>query len=489
MLETHISRLLLAGDAVYKLKKPVNLGFLDFSTLARRRHFAEEEVRLNRRLAPTLYLGVVPITGTAETPRLGGDGPVQEVAVHLRRFPQAALLTRQALTPDVADALAARIAAFHASVPAMTPDGPYGAPAQVLAPMRENFAMIRDAAAPAGRLAAQLARLEQWTQRHYELLSGRLAERLRSGFIRECHGDLHRGNIAVLDGEPLIFDCIEFNAALRWIDTVSELAFLLMDLAYAGEVAQARRVLNGYLMHSGDYGALALLRFYLVYRALVRAKVTAIGAAQHHHAQASQEDALGSYVRQALACSRRPAVPRLVILCGLSGSGKTWLANRLSERLPLIHVRSDVERKRLFGLPPLARTGAEPGTGIYSSDGTRRTYARLLEVAREGLTAGYSVLVDATFLAASRRQRFRDLAAELGCPFDILALDAPRSTLLRRVQERQAAGEDASEAGVAVLEQQFAGREALTDAERRRALFIDSRGPPALEALVRQLAS
>ena len=487
--ETHISRVLLAGADAYKLKKPVNLGFLDFSTLARRQHFAEEEVRLNRRLAPELYLGVVPITGTAQAPALSGDGPVLDYAVHMRRFSQEALLTRRRLTPDVADALAERLAAFHADAPAASAAGEYGAPDQVLAPMRENFSVIRDAVAPDGRLAAQLSRLERWTQRQYHALAQTLEQRRRDGHVRECHGDLHRGNVAVRDGEPLLFDCIEFNPALRWIDTASELSFLLMDLMHVGETAQARRLLNGYLMHSGDYGMLAVLRLYLVYRAMVRAKVTAIGAAQHHHADASQDHVLRGYVHRALACSRLAGVPRVVLLCGLSGCGKTSLAAALAERLPLIHIRSDVERKRLFGLPPMARTQAEPDQGIYAAHASERPYARLLELSRQCVQAGYGVLVDATFLSGERRHPFRALADELGCAFDCLALDAPPSVLRRRVAERYAVGEDASEADLQVLEHQLKSREALTPAERARTLFVDTREPPELDRLLTLLSA
>jgi len=484
MHETHISRVLLAGADAYKLKKPVNLGFLDFSTLARRRRFAEEEVRLNRRLAPALYLGVVPITGTRAAPVLGGDGPALEYAVHMRRFSQTALLTRQRLTPEIADALAERLAAFHADAPVVSADADYGTPAQVLAPMLENFSVIRDAVAPDGQLVPQLSRLQQWTQTQYECLASTLAQRRIDGYVRECHGDLHRGNIAVRDGEPLIFDCIEFNPALRWIDTASELAFLLMDLMHVGETAQARRLLNGYLMHSGDYGLLAVLRFYLVYRAMVRAKVTAIGAAQHHHADACQDDALRGYVHRALVCSRPLMAPRIVLVCGLSGSGKTSLAAALAERLPLIHIRSDVERKRLFALAPLARTRAQPGGGIYSADASARTYARLLSLARQCVQAGYGVLVDATFLAREQRRPFRALAAELGCAFDCLALDAPREVLRRRVAARYSLGKDASEADQRVLEHQLALRQALTPAERARTIFVDTRKSPVLDRLL-----
>jgi predicted kinase len=397
-------------------------------------------------------------------------------------------LSHQRLDPAVTDALAGRIAAFHAAVPAAAPDAEPGAPAQVLAPMLENFAVIRDVEPADRALARRLAHLESWTRARHAALTSTLEARRRAGCIRECHGDLHRGNIAVLDGEPLIFDCIEFNPALRWIDTASELAFLLMDLSHAGESAQARRLLNRYLQHTGDYAGLALLRFYAVYRAMVRAKVTAIGAAQHHHGDASLEAALDGYVRLAERLTHSPR-PRLVILCGLSGSGKTSLATVLSERLPLIHLRSDVERKRLFGLAPLARSSTAPGSGIYTPDATERTYHRLLALAEGSVRAGFGILVDATFLAAERRAAFRALADRLGCAFDILALDAPRAVLRQRVASRHAAGSDASDADLAVLEHQLGGRESLSEAERRQAIFVDTRGVPAVDTLARLLAS
>jgi aminoglycoside phosphotransferase family enzyme/predicted kinase len=486
VIETHISRVILAGELAYKVKRPVNLGFLDFSTLARRRHFAKEEVRLNRRLAAPLYHGVVTITGSPAEPRIGGDGPALEYAVQMGRFPQRALLTRHPLTLEITDAIAERIAAFHAAAPAAR-DGELGTPAQVLAPMLENFAVIRDAVPSQTALRPRLAQLERWTRRRFAELTDVLEARRRAGYIRECHGDLHRGNIAVLDGEPLIFDCIEFSAPLRWIDTASELAFLLMDLEHAGDIGQARRLLNLYLLHTGDYGALAVLRFYLVYRALVRAKVTAIGAAQHHHGDASLAAAVRGYVRQALALSRGQA-PRLVILCGLSGSGKTVLATALGERLPLIHLRSDVERKRLFGMAPLSRAAAAPGSGIYAPKAGERTYRRLEELAQHVIEAGYAVLVDATFLSARRREAFRSLAQRLACPFDILALDAPPEVLRRRVARRHAVGDDASDADLAVLAHQLATREPLSAAERGRAIFVDTRRAPTLDALVRELS-
>ncbi|MCF7989434.1 MAG: AAA family ATPase [Thiohalocapsa sp.] len=494
LVETHISWVLLAGDYAYKIKKPVALGFLDFSTLEKRRFYCAEELRLNRRLAPDYYLDVVRVTGDETEPRFGGDGPAREFAVKMRRFPQHALLTRRDLDAAVIDAVVERVAAFHASQPPAPPESPYGAPDAVLAAMLDNCAAIRASlgagAARSTELRTRIDRLDRWTRERFEQLRGRLQRRRTDGFIRECHGDLHRGNIALINAEPVIFDCIEFNAGLRWIDTFSELAFLVMDLTEAGEKGLARRAVNRYSELTGDYRGPGLLRFYTVYRSLVRAKVMAIRLRQHD-LQAEQRSAalseLRKYIRLAGASARAPK-PRLLITCGLSGSGKTSFGARLREHMELIHVRSDIERKRLFGLPADARTDSAAGDGIYAPEASQRTYARLLELAEEILHAGYSVLVDATFLKYAQRAMFGQLAARLGCPFRILVLDAPTPVLRRRVATRLASGQDASEAPPAILEQQIAARERLRDAERQRACFLDSTKPIALGDVLRCVA-
>ncbi|MGB5832793.1 MAG: AAA family ATPase [Thiohalocapsa sp.] len=488
LLETHISWVLLAGEYAYKIKKPVDLGFLDFSTLERRRFFCEEEIRLNRRLARSLYLGVVPIGGPVDCPRVGRNGGALEYAVRMRRFPQQALLTYREPDPLLIDAIVQRIASFHGGLPSASRETPFGTPAAVIAPMRENFVQIRANVDQPKALAAA-ARLERWTELWFLRLRNQLDQRRNQGFIRECHGDLHRGNIAVIDGEPVIFDCIDFSPRLRWIDTISEFAFLVMDLREAGNATLARRALNRYLELTGDYAGLVLLRFYEVYRAMVRAKVVGIrlarGGITGDAALRAQAD-LGAYLRLArtIATCRRP---RLIIACGLSGSGKTWLCGALSERLPLIHLRSDLERKRLFGLPADARTASSSGAGIYSLNASLRTYARLLALTRDVIGAGYGALVDATFLKTAQREPFAALAAELACPFKILATDAPEAVLRRRIVERSAVGTDASEAGLDVLDTQLVGHERLTDTERACAIELDTSEPLSLDLLAAQL--
>lgn len=491
-IETHISYVLLAGDYAYKLKKPLDLGFVDFSTLERRRFCCEEELRLNRRLAPALYLDVVPVTGSPSAPRMGTDrgaeGPVLEYAVRMHRFPQQALLDRNPLDPDLVDRLAERIAVFHGEIPAAPPDSPYGTPSAVLAPMIENLRQVRQRAEEPER-RGQIERLEAWTRRRWAELTPILEARREEGRVRECHGDMHRGNIALVGGEPLIFDALEFNPALRWIDTASELAFVLMDLEEAGEVTAARRLLNHYLELGGDYGALQILDFYKVYRALVRAKVLAIRLGQEDLSPAevgANREECARYLALAESYTRRRH-PRLLIACGLSGSGKSRLARRLREALPIIHLRSDVERKRLFGLTADARTTGAPGSGIYFPQATEWTYERLYRLAGLILDSGYHTLVDATFLTRARRGHFRRLAEDRGLGFAILVLDAPVDVLRRRVIRRLADGCDASEATLAVLEHQRACCECLDEGEQAVAYKIDSADPPPFEGILARL--
>jgi len=492
-IETHISHVLLAGDFAYKLKKPLNLGFLDFSTLERRRDCCLEELRLNRRLAPGLYLGVVPVTGTPEHPSVGGtqaaNEPVLEWAVRMKRFPQEDLLDRCALTPDLVDRLADRVAAFHGQVPSAPPGSAFGTPEAVLEPMLENLRHVRARVQEPGN-ARRLDRLEAWTRTRWNELMPVIRSRRIEGRVRECHGDMHRGNIVLMDGEPLIFDALEFNPNLRWIDTASELAFLIMDIEETGEQALARRLLNRYLELGGDYGALQMLDFYKVYRAMVRAKVLAIRLGQPG---LSPDEALSErrdcarYLALAETYTRRRR-PRLLIACGLSGSGKSRLGRRLREALPVVQLRSDVERKRLFGLDPGARTAASPNSGIYFPQATEWTYQRLRRFASMVLGCGYDVLVDATFLTRERRRVFRELANSRDAGFVVLGLSAPVEVLRQRVTRRLAEGCDASEASLAVLERQLAACEHLDALEQAEAIRIDSTSPPDFQEVLARIA-
>ncbi len=479
-LHTHISHVLLAGDYAYKLKKPLDLGFLDFSTLERRRHCCEEELRLNRRLAPSVYLEVVPVTGSLESPRFGGSGRVLDYAVRMRRFPQQALLSGRVPPAEVIDRIAAEVADFHGRAQVAGADTPFGAPRQVLSPMLHNFEQVRASLNDPLELA-RLEPLEQWTRetwsRHRQLLLRRKAD----GHVRECHGDLHLGNIA-LDGEQLIiFDGIEFNPGLRWIDTISDTAFLVMDLEHSGEAALARRFLDRYLERGGDFSGLTLLHFYKTYRAMVRAKVEAIRLRQRDLESAERKAIIRDYARYLASAESYTATPgaALVITHGLSGSGKTHASGILVEQLGMVRIRSDVERKRLHG----AR-----GSDIYSPAATERTYGRLLELARELLQAGWPVLVDATFLQRERRDGFRRLADNQGVPFLILNCRAAVATLRERILQRGSEGSDVSDADLGVLHQQLTAHDPLGGDERAWALVLDSQSPLPLTEIRSRLS-
>ena len=489
LMETHISSVVLAGGYAYKIKKPLDLGFLDFSTLQRRRHFCEEEVRLNGRLAPQIYLGTVAICGTVDHPVLAGDGAAIEYAVRMRRFGQHALLSDNPtlLSLELADDIAARLADFHADIARAADDVPFGDPQTVLYPMQQNFEQVRGLIHESRFLSA-LDRIESWTLARYRVLQPLLAQRKRGGFVRECHGDLHLGNIALDDGELIIFDGIEFNPTLRWIDTMSELAFLLMDLDDAGRPELGQRFLDSYLQISGDYAGLALLRFYQVYRAMVRCKVSAIRMrqAESDSQRVALEAVVFSYLQLALGYTRT-AAPALLLTHGLSGSGKSTVSGELILQLAAVRLRSDVERKRLAGLPAAADTSSAPGGGLYHCGFTEKTYARLLELAQSILQAGFIAIVDATFLDSAPRNAFAELADRLQVPFLILDFQVPEEELRKRIEHRQKQAIDASEAGILVLKRQLSDYRPLAEIERRRALVISPACPLSLDELKARL--
>ncbi len=574
-LQTHISWLLLVGEHVYKFKKPLKLEFLDFSTAALRRAACEEELRINRRTAPQLYLDVVAVVeddaqseaqglGVCRTlgvesenaPRRGQflpDSPPHsgamgqedgkkwaaaahsqptipksdrllgglrvlpaaeadarglqalEHAVHMRRFAQhdllATMLAQGRLLPAHIDALARHVAQFHAAAAVAAPDSGWGSAAAVRAPVAECVQAVQTrvaAALPA--LAPTVRALAQWCAAQGEALAPVFAARLQQGWVRECHGDLHLGNLVLLAGAPVLFDAIEFNPALRWTDVMADVAFLVMDLHAHGRADLGWRFLNAWLERTGDYAGLALLRYYCVYRALVRARVAGVRLAQLHaeagacagevqaQAQAQAQQEAAGEVRRYVQLAARLSAPGpswLGLAHGFSGAGKTTQSQALVAR-GVVRVRADVERKRLFGLAPEASSAAVPG-GIYTPEATLRTYARLAELARAVLQAGYPVLVDATLQDGAQRARFIALAAELHVPWRILSFEAPPEVLRARITQRQRAGGDASEATLAVLERQLATAQPLSAHEEAHTLHLDTTQPIDWDAVLAQL--
>lgn len=462
LIQTHISWVLLAGEFAYKIKKPVRLPFLDFSTLALRKASCQDELRLNRRYAPDIYLGLVAICNTPQTPLLDGPGEPIEYAIRMRRFDEAGRLDRVCargdLRPGHLSDLAETLAAFHAAADLAPPATRFGSPDAILAAALENFEELQQNTGLPG-MTPRLAALRDWTETQHRQLSPMMQARKLAGRVRECHGDLHLGNLVVIDGRVRLFDCIEFNEDLRWIDVASDIAFTYVDLLAHQQSGLANWFVNEVLSHSGDYEAAAVLRFYAVYRALVRAKVALIRIGQTGGNASETLDYLALAERLAAA----PA-PGLLITHGLSGCGKTVASSQLLQsdpRASTLRLRSDLERKRLFGLASTASSGSPAGGGIYDADAQVQTYARLHDLAAMLLRAGWSVIVDATFLQRAERDAFRTLAKDLSLPFGILAPQATPEQLRARIQARQALGHDASEATLAVLERQMRTLEPL----------------------------
>ncbi|MGL6109847.1 MAG: AAA family ATPase, partial [Rubrivivax sp.] len=482
LIETHISFVLLAGGLAYKIKKAVNLGFLDFTTLAKRHFYCTEELRLNRRTAAALYLDVLPLTGTPRQPRIGAGGDTIDWVLRMRAFAQDGLWDRLAasgaLSPDHIDAGIAALCALHRDAAVAAPDAAAGQAAQVRAPLRDSLAALQGLCQTAHERNV-LEALDAWEERAFDTLHAHFEQRQGEGRVRECHGDLHLGNITQFEGRTTLFDCLEFDAALRWTDVMSDLAFLAMDLRSHGLVRLSHRAVNGYVEHTGDVAGLRLLRYYQVHRALVRAKVAALRGAQWPAGAVPRTQAartLDHYLDVALDFTR-VAPPSLMITHGFSGSGKTLLTQSLLELCGAIRLRADVERKRLFGLDALARSDAAHRPLWYSPVATAATQSRLREAAALALQSGYSVILDATFLAHEQRQQARALALRLGLGFALIHFDASEHILRERVCRRADRGDDASEAGIEVLQAQLAHAQPLRSDELATAFVVDAEAP------------
>ncbi|WP_404360059.1 AAA family ATPase [Methylotuvimicrobium sp. KM1] len=487
LLETHISWILLTGEFAYKIKKPVDFGFLDFSTLEKRRFCCLEELRLNRRFASSLYLDVVSITGNAKKPEMGGTGMAIEYAVKMRQFDQQGLMSVRAenglLTTDDIDGIASIVSRFHTDTETASLESPYGEPDDIKHWSEENFQHIEPLLDDIAEIR-RLKSLHAWTRNEWQQKAELMRQRKRQGFIRECHGDLHLGNIALFDGQVTPFDCIEFNPMLRWIDVSSEIAFIFMDLIHRQFKLLAWRLLNRYLQQTGDYQGLALLRYYLVYRALVRAKV-ALLRMQQDSDPSNRNSIHAEYQAYADLAERhiQASGPMLLITHGFSGSGKSFFAEKLSEKLGTIHLRSDIERKRLYGFAPQESTNSETGSGIYNAEAGRITYRHLIDTAHAILNEGFSVIVDATFLKHAQRADFIVLAEKIDAPLLILDFKASLQTLIERIESRQQQRNDPSEATPSILQLQIGSDEPLTEPEQNMTIQIDTENESAFEDL------
>lgn len=459
-LQTHVSLLFLTDQFVYKIKKPVNLGFLDFSTLERRFFYCHEELRLNRRLAPEVYLEVAPVRITPDGASFCGDGEIIDYAVKMVRLPEelmmSSLLEQGAVTVEQIRTLAGIVARFHQAAASSSEISAYGKPAAVSANWEENFGIVEQFVGQTVSLA-DFRFIRQWVEEFLKKNEVLFEQRVTEGFIREGDGDLHAGNICLTD-PPVIFDCIEFNKRFRYLDTAADIAFLLMDLEYYRSGRFASLFIAEYCAESGDESLRKLLPFYQVYRAFIRGEVESIKAAEPELPPREREVAEESsrrHFRLARGLIIRDRLPlTLFITCGLSGSGKSFVASELSFLLGLEQFSSDVVRKQLAGIPPTDRCSGGYHNGIYHHDFTKKTYDRLRELADSALGAGRSVIVDATFRYPQERTIFRDLAAVHGARFVILAISCPEALILVRLDGRNHLNDVISDARQAVYHRQ-----------------------------------
>jgi uncharacterized protein len=471
--ETHISVVYLAGRFAYKIKKPVTFGFADFSESIARKRSCEAELRLNRKLARPLYLGLVRIGANARAARgVGRNALLDEYAVRMRRFDErmlfSQLLARGVLQRADIDRAAAQLATYHLHAPHNVPRRAVGSAVLLRAQLDD---VLDGCAMQMG--VAHIERLRRWCANEYARVADVLDQRRAMGLVRSCHGDLHLNNILRWRDTALMFDCIDFNDALRWVDVANDLAFLLMDLRAHGRTDLANRLLNHWLEATGDYGALAPLRLYIVYRALVRAFVACLGPPAPASRMASIR-----YLEAAIAATNETATwqPRALLLChGYSGSGKSAASRALAEHYPAIRVSSDALRKRVRAFGPLHQTALS--ADAYTADAMDRVYGDLLDTAREVLRNGYSVIVDATFLKRRHRAAFIRLADALGVRVWLLDFHASDACIASRIDQRAQARDDLSDADLSVLDVQRASAEPLTAGELAVAASFDTDVP------------
>ncbi len=461
LIETHISWVFLTGPFVYKLKKPLDFGFLDYTSLEKRRRFCEEEIRVSGRFAPELYVAAVPITGTPDLPRVGGEGPAIEWAVKLVQFDEADRLDARfvagRLTGVDCEQLGAAIAAVEEGLAVAAAGDAWGSAESVHDAVAINLGQLRERRPD---VADRVGRIEAWLFARLDALAAVIDRRRAGGRVRECHGDLHLANLVFHAGRMTAFDAIEFSPALRWIDVANDVAFLVMDLESRGRPDLAAIVRSSWMEAADDHAAASVFTVYEVYRAVVRAAVATLRA-DDAPARADTDRYLELAERL-----MRPRTPVLYATCGVSGSGKTTLAAGFVAAAGAVRLRSDVERKRLAGMRPTDRPAdAAAAAVLYDPLMTRRVYRRLADLARTLLEAGASVVVDAACLKRWQRGELATVAREAAVPLVWLELDLPDEVVIERVAARLAAGGDPSDASPEVVRGQLATREPISPAE------------------------
>lgn len=441
--QTHISYLFITPQFVYKVKKPVDFGFLDFTTLRKRLFFCREEVRLNRRLAPATYLGVVPITRGKGGHMMEGKGRPVEYAVKMRRLAQSTMLDcmieDEAIGPGVIRKVARVISGFHKRARTGPRISVYGRPCVIRKNTEENFSQVSPFV---GKTIdpVRYRSIKEYTEDFIGENQGLFKERIEKNFIRDCHGDIHCEHVSVTDGAA-VFDCIEFNRRFRYSDTVSDAAFLSMDLEFRQRGDLARIFDRAYFFSSSDSGGKRLLNFYKCYRAFVRGKVESFRLVEKEETEEDKRAAFSNAVRffhLSHLYAQGGYRPMMLIVCGLTGTGKTTLALSLKEKLGIAHLSSDVLRKRLFSLRPEERRYGRFASGIYSREATLRTYSTLIEEGRRLLSSGRAVMLDATFSKGKYLTEARKAAEGCGAFFYLVECRADEKAIKKRFEKRLA---------------------------------------------------
>lgn len=471
LLQTHVSWIFLAGEYAYKIKKPVDFGFLNFSTLDRRLFYCQEEVRLNRRLCPEIYLGVIPLRESGATVSFSGSGTVVDYAVKMKRLPAERmadrLLAEGRLSAGDAARIAARIASFHRDAERGGDIGSYGSIEAIGRNWEENFRQTEEFAGIT-LSRADLRLLRSRVEGFMKSNAGLFADRVAGGFIRECDGDIHLENICLGD-DVCIFDCIEFNNRFRYTDTAADIAFLLMDLEYHGRRDLADVCLQEYLRASGDTGMLPLIGFYSLYRAFVRGKVESFKL-RDPAIPAEERSAAGErgkrYFRLARGYLLREGLaPRVIVLAGLSGSGKSTIAAELALVLGYELLSSDRLRKELAGIPPEERTRDGYASGLYSAAMNDATYREMAARGERLLAAGKGVIFDATFRLRQERTAICRIARSHDVPLHAFLVECPEKLVRQRLAARELLGSGVSDAGWEVYLRQRGEFEPLLESE------------------------
>ncbi len=489
LIETHISWVILTGEYCYKIKKPMNFGFLDFTTLEQRHTYCDKELELNQKLAPEIYLEVLPISGSEENPRLGEKDSVIEYAIKMREFSQNclfdALLRQNQLHSAQMIDLAHELANFHESTSSDSPEY-FGTPQQIFDPVEENFMQIGEMIKEPEDIQL-METVKNWSYETHKNLTPVFQKRRNTGFVKACHGDVHLGNITLYKDKPVIFDCIEFNESFRYTDTMADLGFLLMDLEEKNQSKFASIVLNTYMIHTGDYEGVKVLPFYCVYRAVVRAKI----ALFEYHQQTDPKEAqlrldiYRKFMKLAQKFAKRKS-PMLLLTHGFSGSGKSTLAKLLVENANFLQLRSDVERKRMQGIAVNASSHSGLYQDLYSETQTQKTYEYLLTLTKISLHTGFDTIVDATFQKQSQRKAFMEFAKKNNIPFCILHCEASMEKLLDWIQTRSD-NTEISEANREVLLAQQDKFEPLTAEEISHCISINMENTLNPEIILRSI--